>query len=161
MSALTSTPMSDTYSQLYIQLVFAVKYRESLISESFRDELEKYTCGIIRNKTCKPIAIYCMPDHAHILIGLNPALAISDLVRDIKTRSSLWINEKQFVSHSFKWQEGFGAFSHSRSSLDNVVQYILNQPAHHAKQSFKNEYLELLTKFEIEYKNEYLFEWFE
>lgn len=153
--------MSDTYTQLYVQLVFAVKYRESLVQESFRDELEKYTCGIIRSKTCKPLAIYFMPDHAHILVGLNPALAISDLVRDIKSRSSLWVNEKHLAQRPFKWQEGFGAFSYSRSSLDNVVKYILNQPAHHAKQAFKDEYIQLLKAFEIDYKNEYLFEWHE
>jgi REP element-mobilizing transposase RayT len=151
--------MSDTYTQLYIQLVFAVKYRERLVAESFRDELEKYICGVINNKSSKPLAIYCMPDHTHILIGLNPTLPISDLVRDVKSRSSVWINEQKLVTGSFKWQEGFGAFSYSRSSLDNVVKYIRNQPQHHSGQSFKDEYIGLLNDFKIEYNNQYLFDW--
>lgn len=151
--------MSDTYTQLYIQLVFAVKYRESLIKETFRDELEKYICGIIKNKTCKPLAIYCMPDHAHILIGLNPAVSISDLSRDVKSRSSLWINEKRLTAGMFRWQEGFGAFSYSQSALDNVVHYIRNQPNHHKTNSFKEEYTGLLKKFDVNYNDAYLFEW--
>lgn len=151
--------MSDTYTQLYIQLVFAVKHRESLITESFRDELEKYICGIISNKKCKPLSIYCMPDHAHILIGLHPNISISDLVRDIKSSSTVFVNEQKLSGSPFKWQQGFGAFSYSRSSLDSVIKYILNQPAHHTKQSFKQEYTDFLKAFEIEYKEQYLFEW--
>jgi putative transposase len=151
--------MPNTYTQLYIQLVFAVKYRQSLINESFREILEKYICGIISNNKCKPIAIYCMPDHAHILVGLDPQSSISNLVRDIKSSSSVFVNQQKLTPHTFRWQEGFGAFSYSRSSLDNVVRYILNQKAHHAKQNFKHEYLGLLNAFEIEYKEQYLFEW--
>jgi putative transposase len=152
--------MPNTYTQIYIQIVFAVKYRENLVHDSFRDELEKYICGIIKSKNCKPLAIYCMPDHTHILVGLNPVEPLSGLVRDIKSRSTQWINERKFVSEAFKWQEGFGAFSYPLSSLDNVIKYILNQPSHHAKQSFQHEYLQLLNTFEVDYKPEYLFEWF-
>lgn len=155
------TPMANTFTQVYVQLVFAVKFRKTLIHESFREELEKYICGIIKSDNCKPIAIYCMPDHTHILVGLNPVTAISELARDIKSRSSQWVNERKFVQGLFRWQEGFGAFSYSKSSLDNVVQYILNQPKHHSSRSFKNEYIGLLDAFNIDYNPDYLFEWFD
>jgi putative transposase len=153
--------MPNTYTQLYIQLVFAVKERKSLIKESFRNELEKYICGIINNKQSKPLAIYCMPDHIHILVGLNPKYALSDIVIDIKTHSTRFINEKQWLNDKFNWQEGYRAFSYSRSNLDPVIQYILNQQQHHAKRSFRDEYIELLQKFNIEYNEKYLFDWIE
>ena len=152
--------MPNTYSQLYIQIVFAVKGRQSFIKESFRDELQKYISGIIREKKQKLYAIYCMPDHVHILISMKPDMAISDLVRDIKTNSSSFIKEKEFV-FNFSWQTGFGAFSYSKSQTQVVVDYILNQPLHHKKKTFKEEYLEFLNKYEIEYKDEYLFEFYE
>ncbi len=153
--------MSNTYTQLYIQLVFAVKYRECLITESFRDTLEKYICGIISNKNSKPIAIYCMPDHAHILIGLNPQIAISDLMREIKSSSSSFINERKLAPYTFRWQEGYGAFSYSQSEFSKVATYISNQPEHHKKYTFKEEYIELLKNLKVEYKTEYLFDWLE
>ena len=116
--------MGDTYTQLYIQIVFAVKSRQGFIRESFRDELEKYMCGIMRKKSHKPLAIYCMPDHIHFLVGLNPAQSISDLVKELKNSSSNFIKDKKFVPENFYWQGGYGAFSYSKSQLDNVIQYV-------------------------------------
>jgi putative transposase len=151
--------MGDTYSQIIIQLVFAVEGRQSLISPKYQEEVNKYITGIVTNKRSKMLAINGTPDHIHVLIGLNPVQAISDLVRDIKTDSNEWINKKRWFRGRFSWQEGFGAFSYSRSQLDRVVKYVLDQPAHHAKRSFKDEYLTLLRKFDIAFKDEYLFEW--
>jgi len=151
--------MPNTYSQIYIQIVFAVKHRESLIHESIREQVEKYITGIITNKNQKLIAIYCNPDHIHILVGLKPSISISDLVRDIKVGSSNYIRDNKLVRGKFNWQDGFGAFSYSRSNLDNVVKYILNQADHHKQKTFKEEYIDFLEKFEIEYDNKYLFEW--
>lgn len=152
--------MPNTYSQLYIQIVFAVKGRQSFIEESFRDELQKYISGIIKEKKQKLYALYCMPDHTHIFVSIKPDIAISDLVRDIKANSSSFIKEKHFVNN-FSWQTGFGAFSYSKSQALNVVDYILRQPEHHKKQTFKQEYIEFLQKFEIEYDEQYLFEFYD
>jgi putative transposase len=152
--------MPNTYSQLYIQIVFAVKGRQSFIKESFRDELQKYISGIIKERKQKLYAIYCMPDHTHIFVSIKPDIAISDLVRDIKANSSSFIKEKHFVKN-FSWQTGFGAFSYSKSQASNVVDYILRQPEHHKKKTFKQEYIEFLQKFEIEYDDEYLFEFYD
>lgn len=151
--------MPNTYTQLYIQLVFAVKGRQSLVRESFRDELEKYICGTIREKKHKPLAIYCMPDHTHVLVGLNPAEAISALVQQVKANSSGFINERKLVPGRFSWQEGYGAFTYARSQVDAAVKYIANQPEHHRRTSFREEYIQFLERFEIEYRPEYLFEW--
>ncbi|WP_338790755.1 IS200/IS605 family transposase [Bernardetia sp. MNP-M8] len=153
--------MANVYSQLYIQIVFAVKGRNSLIKESFRDELQKYMTGVVREKGHKLLAIYCMPDHTHLLIGLKPDLSISELVQQVKTSSNKFIKEKKFLKTKFEWQKGYGAFSYSKSALDTVVKYVLNQPKHHKKRTFKEEYLLLLKKFEIEYNEKYLFEWIE
>lgn len=153
--------MSGTFSQIYIQVVFAVKCRESLIHESWEDELYKYITGIIRKKGQKLLAINGMPDHIHLLIGLRPSCCLSDLVREIKKSSNEFIKEKKFSNRNFRWQEGFGAFSYSHSSLDNVVRYILNQKEHHRKKTFKEEYVDTLKTYEVEYKDEYLFEWLE
>ena len=152
--------MPNTYSQLYIQIVFAVKGRNAFIKENFREELQKYISGIISEQKQKLYAIYCMPDHTHILVSIKPDIAISDLVRDIKSNSSTFIKDKNFVK-DFSWQNGFGAFSYSKSQSKNVVDYILNQPEHHKKKSFKQEYLEFLEKFEIEYDEKYLFEFYD
>ena len=149
----------STYSQIYIQVVFAVKGRESLIKEQWEEELYKYITGIVRNKGQKMLAINGMPDHIHFLIGMKPSCCLSDLVREVKKSSNDFIKEKKFVKYKFNWQEGFGAFSYSHSHLDKVIKYIMNQKFHHRKKSFKEEYIEILRKFEIEYKEEYLFEW--
>jgi len=153
--------MAGTFSQIYIQVVFAVKGRENLIAKSWKDELNKYIAGIIKGKEQKPIIVNGMPDHIHAFIGLRPSKSISDLVRDIKNNSSNFINEKKFVSGKFSWQEGYGAFSYSHSHIQNVYKYILNQEHHHKKKTFREEYLELMKKFEIEYNEKYLFEWIE
>ena len=152
--------MANTYSQLYIQIVFAVKGRVAFIKETFREELQKYISGIITKQKQKLYAIYCMPDHTHILVSMKPDIAISDLVRDIKSNSSTFIKDKEFVK-DFTWQTGFGAFSYSKSQSKNVVEYILNQPQHHKKKTFKEEYMEFLEKFEIEYDEKYLFEFYD
>ncbi len=153
--------MSSTFSQIYIQIVFAVKGRESLVQHSWEEELYKYITGIVQNKGQKMLAINGMPDHIHIFIGMKPSCCLSDLVREVKKSSNDFINEKKFCLKKFSWQEGFGAFSYSHSALDNVIAYIINQKEHHGKQTFKEEYLVMLKKFEIEFKDEYLFEWIE
>ena len=150
--------MAGTYSQIYLQVVFAVKGRENLISQSWKDELHKYIAGIIKEKEQKPIIVNGMPDHIHAFIGLKPSMRISDLVRDIKNNSSKFINEKGYVKGKFSWQEGYGVFSYSHSHIERVYNYILNQEEHHRKKTFKEEYLELLRKFEIEFKEAYVFE---
>ena len=153
--------MPNTYTQLYTHLVFAVKNRQALIKTEFREETERYMTGILQNKKHKLLAIYLMPDHALILIGANPAISLSDTVQVLKTETTNFIKEKHFTPFRFNWQEGFGAFSHSRSELDNVVKYILNQPEHHRKATFREEYLALLQRYEIDFKDEYLFDFFE
>lgn len=153
--------MPNTFSQLYIQVVFAVKGRKSLISKKWEDELYKYICGIVNNNNQKVYAINGMPDHIHILLSIKPDIALSSLVRDIKANSSKWINQKKFMPGKFQWQEGFGAFSYSQSQLNNVITYIEEQKSHHLKQSFKEEYRALLQKFEIVYNEKYLFEFIE
>lgn len=151
--------MANTYSQIYLQVVFAVKGRRSLIQSEWKEELYKYICGVVNGKKEKVYAIGGVSDHIHILISIKPNILLSDLVRDIKCNSSKWINERQYVDGKFQWQEGFGAFSYNQSQLDNVIRYINNQEDHHKKKSFKNEYLEFLEQFYIEYDEKYLFEW--
>ena len=153
--------MPNTYSQIYIQIVFAVQGRQNLIAKQNREELHKYISGIVQNRDQKMLSIFAMPDHTHLFVSLKPNIAVSDLVRDIKAGSSKFINDSNWINGKFKWQEGFGAFSYSRSHIDNVVKYILNQEEHHKKQTFKEEYLDLLKKFDIEYDERYLFEWIE
>lgn len=153
--------MANTYTQIYIHIVFAVKGRQHFIKESFREELQKYMSGIITNKKQKLYAIYCMPDHVHILVSLKPDIAVSDLVRDIKANSSSFVKEKKMTPSTFHWQEGYGAFSYSKSQSKSVVDYILNQPEHHRRKSFREEYLDFLNKYEIEYNEQYLFEFYD
>jgi putative transposase len=151
--------MADTYSQIYIQTVFAVQYRNALIQPSWDEELYKYITGIVQNKGQKMLSINGCPDHIHFLIGMKPTCCLSDLVREIKKSSNQFIKEKKFTKYRFQWQEGFGAFSYGHSQFPNVIEYIEKQKEHHTKQSFKDEYLAFLNKFEIEFKGEYLFEW--
>jgi len=153
--------MAGTFLQVYIQAVFAVKGRENLIAEAWRDELHKYISGIITRKQQKSIIVNGVADHIHCFIGLKPSMSIPDLIRDVKNNSSKFINEKGYLKSKFQWQEGFGVFSYSHSQIDQVYNYILNQEEHHRKKTFKDEYIELLNKFEIEYKPEYLFDWIE
>lgn len=151
--------MSGTFSQIYIQIVFAVKGRENLISNKWNTELHKYIAGIIKGKGQKSIIVNGMPDHVHALVGLKPVMPISDFVRDIKNNSSNFIDNQKLVKGKFSWQEGYGAFSYSHSHIGNVYDYILNQEKHHKKKTFKQEYLQFLKKFEVEYDEKYLFEW--
>jgi len=149
--------MSNTYSQIYIQLVFAVKFRQSLIAETWQDLLYKYITAIVQHNNHKLIAIGGVSDHIHILTGLNSDESISHLVQEIKRDSSKWINEKHLVSGHFAWQQGYGAFSYSRSHIDNVVKYILNQKIHHSSMAFLDEYKRLLIHYGVEFDDRYLF----
>lgn len=151
--------MPGTFSQMYIQIVFAVKGRNSLILPSWENELHKYITGFIQNNGQKLLAINGMPDHMHILIGMKPSCCLSDLIRELKKSSSSFIKDKRLSPYAFQWQEGYGAFSYSHSNLDYVIAYIMNQKEHHKKRTFKEEYLEFIQKFEIEYNAKNLFEW--
>lgn len=146
----------NTFTQIYIHIVFTVKQRQKLINPAWKDELYKYICGIANAHHHKIYAIGGMPDHIHILISIRPSSAISDIVREIKANSSRWINEKNFIKGTFQWQEGYGAFSYSQSQLPTVIAYINNQESHHATKTFKEEFTELLEKFAIEYDEKYL-----
>ena len=149
--------MANTYTQIYVHVVFAVEGRQNLINPEHNEELQKYITGIVSGQKQKMVAINNVPDHVHLLIGLQPDCALSDLVRSIKASSSKFINEKRWVKGRFSWQEGFGAFSHSRSQLGTVIRYIENQPKHHATKSFREEYVEFLEKFKVDYDKRYIF----
>ena len=153
--------MANTYTRIYIHIIFAVQGRQNLIREEYKEEVHKYITRIIQNKGQKVIAINSMPDHIHILIGKKPNIASSDLVRDVKANSSKFINQKNWMMGKFNWQEGFGAFSYSHSQLDTVASYIKNQEKHHSRKTFKDEYLEMLRKFNVEYDMKYVFNWIE
>lgn len=153
--------MPGTYSQLYVQLVFAVRNRDALIKKEWQERLFSYMAAIIDAKGHKSIIVNGMADHVHIFVGLNLSVSISELVRDLKNNSSKFINENKLASFKFNWQEGYGAFSYSRSHMDAVYNYILKQEEHHRKKTFKEEYIEFLKAFDIQYKDEYLFDWFE
>ncbi len=150
--------MPNTYSQIYIQIVFAVEGRQNLIRPENREELHKYISGIVEKRGQKLIAVFCMPDHIHLLIGISPSISISDLVRDIGAGSSNFINRKGWVRGHFNWQNGYGAFSYSRSQIPAVSRYIEEQENGHRDRSFKNEYVSLLQKFGVEYDDRYLFD---
>lgn len=153
--------MPNTFTQIYIQIVFAVKGRQNLISKNKREELHKYITGIVQNRDQKMLAIFAMPDHVHILLGMKPDISISNLVRDIKAGSSKFINDNNWIMGKFNWQEGYGAFSYAKSQIDYVVNYISNQEEHHKAKTFKKEYINMLERYEIEYNEKYLFEWIE
>ena len=151
--------MANTYTQIYLQLVFSPLGHENVIPKRHKEELHKYTAGIILNRKHKLLAVNFMPDHVHIFIGYHPAQSLPDLLRDIKSLTSKHINENKWIPGKFQWQDGYGAFSYSRSQIDDVIRYVSNQEEHHKKASFKEEYLKILQKFEIEYDEKYLFEW--
>ena len=153
--------MANTYTNCYFHLVFAVKNRQALIMKNWKDDLEKYLTSIIQSHKHKLLAIGSMPDHVHIFIGYNVNQLIPDLVEDLKTSSNTWVKQQGLTKFKFDWQKGYGAFTHSRSQINQVVNYIMNQEKHHHKKSFKEEYKEILVKNGIEYKDEYLFEFFE
>jgi REP element-mobilizing transposase RayT len=153
--------MANTFSQVYIQTVFAVESRQSLIRPEFKEDLYKYITGIVQNQGQKLIAINGMPDHIHILVGLQPAMAVAALVRDIKSDSATFINKRKLVHGRFNWQEGYGAFSYGHSQLNTVIRYIQNQEKHHKRHSFRNEYMTLLRKFDIAFDDRYVFKFLE
>lgn len=149
--------MANTYTQIHIHFVFAVKYRAGVIQYRWKDDLYKYITGIVQNNKHKMLIINGVEDHVHLLVGVRPAQSISDLMQDVKAGSSKWINDNQLILGKFEWQEGYGAFSYSKSQLPTIMNYIQNQELNHQKKTFHEEYLELLEEFEIEYDEKYLF----
>ncbi len=149
--------MANTYTQIHIQLVFAVQNRQSLIGKDWKDELYRYITGIVQNNQHKVVAINGMPDHLHLLIGQRPVQSLSELVQEIKACSSRWINEKKLVRGKFEWQDGYGAFSYGKSQVDTVVGYIQQQEEHHRTRTFQEEYLAFLELFGVEYDEKYIF----
>jgi putative transposase len=149
--------MADTFSQIYIQVVFGVQARQCLIRREHKEELHKYVTGIITERRQKLLAIHCMPDHIHLLVGIKPTVALSDLVRDIKNASSNFVNSKRWVLGRFAWQEDFGAFSYGHSQLTGIIRYIRDQEKHHARRTFRQEYVQFLRKFEIEHDERFIF----
>ena len=149
--------MANTFTQLYIQYIFAVKFRAASIQASWKESLHKYITGIFQKNKHKMLQINSMPDHIHILIGLHPEQSISSIIQNVKTESSKWINDQQFTSSKFAWQQGYGAFSYSRSHLPRVIRYIQQQELHHRKRTFLNEYKSFLKAFCIEYDERYIF----
>ena len=151
--------MANTYSQLYVQIVFAVKYRQSLITPEAKSRIEQYICGIAANNHCKPFSIYCNPDHTHLFVSMKPKVSCSEVVQRIKSGTSSFINQNHLLPYHFEWQTGFGAFSYGKSQTDAVCKYIQNQSNHHKKVSFRNEYIALLKAFEVEHDDQFLFDW--
>lgn len=149
--------MANTYTQIHIQAVFVVQNRACIIHQTWKEELYKYISGIIRNHGHKVLSINGMPDHLHVLIGMRPTQSLSDLIQDIKGDSSKWINQQGFIKNRFSWQEGYGAFSYSKSHVASVIAYIRNQEEHHRKKTFIEEYHDFLKKFEIEFDERYIF----
>lgn len=149
--------MANTYTQIHIHAIFGVQNRLSLIKDEWKDELYKYITGIIKENSHRPLIINGTEDHVHLLCGFRPSQSLSKLMQDIKGSSSKWINQKKLVHGHFSWQEGYGAFSYSKSQLTGVIKYIENQQQHHQKQSFKEEYRKILEKFEVDFKERYIF----
>ena len=150
--------MANTYHQVYLQFVFAVKYRNAVLHKSWRSRFFGVIGNLIADTGCKNLIVNGVEDHVHCFVGLKPAISMSDLMKEVKAKSSKHINDNLLTPERFEWQRGFGVFSYSQSAVENVYHYILNQEAHHAKQSFGDEYLELLQKFHVEYDEQYLFE---
>lgn len=149
--------MANTYTQIHVHFVFAVKYRQAAIHTNWKNDLYKYISGIIKNNNHKVLAINGVSDHVHVLIGIRPAQSISELMKSIKQNSSKWINENKFTNIHFEWQEGYGAFSYSKSQLSAVADYIEHQEEHHKKKTFKEEYINFLEKFEVDYDEKFIF----
>lgn len=150
--------MPNTYTQLYVHVVFAVKGRANLVSNHWKEQLYKYITGIITHKNQKVLAINGMPDHLHVLIGLKPDCMLSDLIRDIKSNTSKWVNEKKWVPNKFEWQTGFGAFTVGQSQLETIMNYIIKQEEHHKTKTFRQEYMAFLDAYKIEFSQDYIFE---
>lgn len=153
--------MPNTFSQIYLQFVFAVKGRQSLISKQYKEELHKYITSLVQARKAKMLAIHCMPDHTHLFVGFKPSVLISDFVKEIKVESNDFISSKKWMKDTFGWQEGYGVFSYGHSQIDVVCKYILSQEMHHRKKTFKEEYHNFLEKFSIPYEEKYLFDFIE
>ncbi|GAA4451384.1 hypothetical protein GCM10023189_13360 [Nibrella saemangeumensis] len=153
--------MANTYTQLYVQIVFAVKGRQHLIPRHRKEELHQYITGIVQNRGQKLLAVHCMPDHTHLFVGFSPTLPIADLVRDVKQATSVWVKEKGITRSTFSWQEGYGAFTYAQSQVTDVVQYVLNQEEHHRKRTFRDEYIAFLERFEVPYDARYVFDFYD
>lgn len=150
---------AGTYSQLYVQIVFAVQNRNDLINPLWEERLYQYISTILQNKDPKVIAICGMPDHVYLFVGIKLSCRLSDLVREIKKWSNDFINENHLTNFKFKWQEGYGCFSYSHSQINDVAKYVLNQKLHHQKRQFKDEYIAFLKKFNVDYDDKFLFDW--
>jgi putative transposase len=153
--------MANTYSQIYLHFVFCPKNRNALISKSLKPQLEKYITEVVQNNKHKMLQINCQIDHIHFAIGYNVNQLISDLIENIKTSTNNWIKENKLSKYKFEWQKGYGVFSNSHSQLNSVINYIMNQDLQHKKSSFKDEYLEMLNKYNIAFENKYVFDFFE
>ncbi len=153
--------MANSFTQIYVHYIWAVKGRRNFLIQKHNDELQKYITGLVQNRECKMLAINSMPDHVHMFIGQHPSYSIAKIAQEIKAVSSKFINEKNWYRYQFNWQSGYGAFTYSHSQIDNVVKYIMNQQQHHKKITFREEYIEFLEKFAIEYNEEYLFEFYD
>ena len=153
--------MANTFSQIYLQFVFAVRQRQCLIPKEHKEELHKYFTGLIKNRNAKMLAVHCMPAHTHLFVGFKPNILISDFVKEIKVESNEFINGKKWIKGKFGWQEGYGVFSYSHSHIDTVIKYIINQERRHKKVSFQQEYHEFLEKFQVSFEEKYLFEFFD
>jgi len=151
--------MANSFTQLYVQMVFAVKNRQSLIFGENKDRIEKYICGIAENIKCDPIKIFCNPDHTHLLVSMKPVVSIANAIELKNTFSSRFINENRLMKSRFEWQTGYGAFTYGQSQINQLKEYIANQGNHHKKRKFKDEYIALLEAFEIDYDETYLFDW--
>jgi putative transposase len=149
--------MANTYTQLHIQFIFAVKYRAAMIQPSWKESLHRFVTGIFQKNNHKMLQVNSMPDHIHILIGLRPEQSISSIIQNVKTESSKWINNQKLTTGKFGWQDGYGAFSYSKSHLPRVIRYIQQQEQHHRKQTFIQEYKSFLESFGIEYDERYIF----
>ena len=150
-----------TFTQFYIQLVFSPKHRDRLLVEKIRPQIFQYLSGITTNLGHKSIIINGVTDHVHLFIGLNPKISVSETVKELKRSSSIFINDHKIFPGKFEWQEGYGGFSYGRSQIEKVYDYIKNQEQHHKKHTFKEEYIEFLIKYEIEFEEHYLFEFFD
>ena len=150
--------MANTYHQIYLQTVFAVKYREAVINKTWKETLLAVIGNLISETNCKTIIVNGVEDHVHCFIGLKPGVSVSGLMKTVKAKSSKYINDHKLTPERFEWQEGYGVFSYGRSQIDKVYKYIQNQEAHHKKQTFRNEYLEFLKKFKVEYDDQYIFQ---
>jgi len=153
--------MANTFSQIYLQFVFAVQNRQSLIAKEHKEELHKYITSLVQHRKAKMLAVNCMPDHTHLFVGFKPSILISDFVKEIKVESNEFVNSKDWVNGKFNWQDGYGVFSYSHSHIGNVINYVSNQEEHHQKKTFKQEYLTLLQKFEIPFEERFLFDFIE